>query len=78
MDFGNIITYEQYLTSIAPVTEDIEVTVAEGKIIVSTDTEVAIYTFAGKQVATGKAGEYTLPAGNYIVKAGNKAIKVRL
>ena len=77
-DFGNIITYEQYLTAIAPVTEDIEVAVAEGKITVSTDTEVAIYTFAGKQVATGKAGEYTLPAGNYIVKAGNKAIKVRL
>jgi hypothetical protein len=78
MDFGNIITYDQYLTAIVPVTEDIEVAVAEGKIIVSTDTEVAIYTFAGKQVATGKAGEYTLPAGNYIVKAGNKAIKVRL
>ena len=54
------------------------VIVMDGKIIVSSDAEVTIYTFAGKQVAAGKAGEYTLPAGNYIVKAGNKAIKVRL
>ena len=77
-DFGNIITYDQYLTAIAPVTEEVEITVADGKIIVAEDAEVAIYTFAGKQVATGKAGEYELPAGNYIVKVGNKAIKVRL
>ena len=77
-DFGNIITYDQYLTAIAPVTEEVEITVADGKIIVAEDAEVAIYTFAGKQVATGKAGEYALPAGNYIVKVGNKAIKVRL
>ena len=77
-DFGNIITYDQYLTAIAPVTEDAEVAVKDGKIIVSSDAEVTIYTFAGKQVAAGKAGEYALPAGNYIVKAGNKAIKVRL
>ncbi|MBQ4039267.1 MAG: hypothetical protein IJD05_07170, partial [Bacteroidaceae bacterium] len=62
----------------APVTEEVEITVADGKIIVAEDAEVAIYTFAGKQVATGKAGEYALPAGNYIVKVGNKAIKVRL
>ncbi len=77
-DFGNIISYDQYLTSITPATEDAEVTVENGKIIVSSDAEVAIYTFAGKQVATGKAGEYALPAGNYIVKIGNKAVKVRL
>ena len=77
-DFGNIISYDQYLTAIAPVTEEVEITVADGKIIVAEDAEVAIYTFAGKQVATGKAGEYALPAGNYIVKVGNKAIKVRL
>ena len=77
-DFGTIITYDQYLTAIAPVTEDAEVAVKDGKIIVSSDAEVTIYTFAGKQVAAGKAGEYALPAGNYIVKAGNKAIKVRL
>ena len=77
-DFGNIITYDQYLTAIAPVTEEAEVAVKDGKIIVSSDAEVTIYTFAGKQVAAGKAGEYALPAGNYIVKAGNKAIKVRL
>ena len=77
-DFGNIITYDQYLTAIAPVTEEVEITVTDGKIIVAEDAEVAIYTFAGKQVATGKAGEYALPAGNYIVKVGNKAIKVRL
>ena len=77
-DFGTIITYDQYLTAIAPVTEDAEVAVKDGKIIVSSDAEVTIYTFAGKQVAAGKAGEYALPAGNYIVKTGKKANKVRL
>ena len=77
-DFGTIMTYDQYLTSITPATEEAEVTVADGKIIVSDDAEVAIYTFTGKQVAAGKAGEYSLPAGNYIVKVGNKAVKVRL
>jgi hypothetical protein len=77
-DFGNIITYDQYLTAIAPVTEEAQVTIKDGKIIVSDDADVAIYTFAGKQVAAGKAGEYAMPAGNYIVKVGNKAIKVKL
>ena len=77
-DFGNIITYDQYLTAIAPVTEDAQVSIKDGKIIVSDDADVAIYTFAGKQVAAGKAGEYAMPAGNYIVKVGNKAIKVKL
>ncbi|MBR5277511.1 MAG: C10 family peptidase [Bacteroidaceae bacterium] len=77
-DFGNIITYDQYLTAIAPVTEETQVTVKGGKIIVSDDADVTIYTFTGKQVAAGKAGEYALPAGNYIVKVGNKAVKVRL
>ena len=77
-DFGNIITYDQYLTSIAPVTEEAEISIVDGKIVVASDVEIAIYTFTSKQVATGKAGEYALPAGNYIVKAGNKAIKVRL
>ena len=77
-DFGNIITYDQYLTAIAPVTEDAQVAIKDGKIIVSDDADVAIYTFAGKQVAAGKAGEYALPAGNYIIKVDNKAIKVKL
>ena len=77
-DFGTIITYDQYLTAITPVTEDAQVAVKGGKIIVSDDADVAIYTFAGKQVAAGKADEYALPAGNYIVKVGNKAIKVKL
>jgi len=77
-DFGNIISYDQYLTSITPATEDAEVAVEEGKIIVASDAEVTIYTIGGSQVAAGKAGEYALPAGNYIVKVGNKAIKVRL
>ena len=77
-DFGNIITYDQYLTAIAPVTEEAQVVVKGGKVIVSDDADVAIYTFAGKQVAAGKAGEYALPAGNYIVKIGNKAVKIRL
>ncbi|MBR5150511.1 MAG: hypothetical protein IKW61_04355, partial [Bacteroidaceae bacterium] len=77
-DFGTIITYDQYLTAITPVTEDAQVAVKGGKIIVSDDADVAIYTFTGKQVAAGKAGEYALPTGNYIVKVGNKAIKVKL
>ncbi len=77
-DFGTIITYEQYLTSISTIVEDAEITVKDGKVIVSNDAEVTIYTFGGKQVAAGKAGEYALPAGNYIVKVGNKAVKVRL
>ncbi len=77
-DFGTIITYEQYLTSIATTVEDAEITVKDGKIVVSDDAEVTIYTISGKQVAAGKAGEYALPSGNYIVKAGKKAIKVRL
>ena len=77
-DFGNIITYDSYLTSIAPVTDEAGVSVKDGKIIVAGDAEVAIYTFAGKLAASGAAGEYALPAGNYIVKVGNKAVKVRL
>ena len=77
-DFGTIISYDQYLTNIAPVTDEAGVAVQDGKIVVTEDTEVAIYTFAGKQVASGKAGTYTLPAGNYIVKVGKNAVKVRL
>ena len=76
--FGKIISYEQYLTNIAPATEDDAVAVKDGKIVVAEGAEVAIYTFAGKQIAKGSAGEYSLPAGNYIVKVGNKAIKIRL
>jgi hypothetical protein len=77
-NFGNIISYDQYLTNITPATEDAAVTVKDGNIIVSGDAEVAIYTFAGKLVAKGNGGEYALPAGNYIVKVGNKAVKVQL
>ena len=77
-DFGNIITYEQYLTSISTTVEDSEVIVKDGKVIVSGDAEVTIYTIGGNKVAAGTAGEFALPAGNYIVKAGNKVIKVRL
>ena len=77
-DFGNIITYDSYLTSITPVAEEAAVAVKDGKIIIDGDAEVAIYTFAGKQVAAGKAGAYALPAGNYIVKIGNNAVKVKL
>ena len=77
-DFGRIITREQYLTAIKTTAEDAEIVVKDGRIIVADDAEIAIYTFAGKQVASGKAGEYALPAGNYIVKVGNKAIKVAL
>ena len=77
-DFGNIITYDNYLTSIAPVTDEAGVSVKDGKIIVAEGAEVAIYTFTGKLAASGAAGEYALPAGNYIVKVGNKAVKVRL
>ena len=79
-NFGTIITQEQYnnITNIAQVAEEIGVSVDNGKIIIANDTEVAIYTFAGKLVATGKAGEYALPKGNYIVKAGNNAVKVKL
>ena len=77
-NFGNIISYEKYLTNIAPATEDAAVAVKDGKIIVADDAEVAIYTFAGKLVTKGNAGEYALPAGNYIVKVGNKAVKVSL
>jgi hypothetical protein len=77
-DFGNIITYDSYLTSIAPVTDEAGVSVKDGKIIVAEGAEVAIYTFTGKLAASGAAGEYALPAGNYIVKVGNKAVKVRL
>ena len=79
-NFGNIITQEQYnnITNIAQVAEEIGVSVSNGKIIVANDAEVAIYTFAGKQVAAGNAGEYALPKGNYIVKVGNNAVKVRL
>jgi hypothetical protein len=76
--FGNIISYDQYLTNITPATETVAVTVKDGSIIVEEDAEVAIYTFAGKFVTKGGAGEYALPAGNYIVKVGNKAVKVKL
>ena len=77
-DFGTIITKDQYTTNIAQIAEKTGVSVKNGKIVVENDAEVAIYTFAGKLVAAGKAGEYTLPKGNYIVKVGNSAVKVRL
>ena len=77
-DFGNIISYDNYLTSINPVVEEAAVAVKDGKIVIDGDAEVAIYTFTGKQVAAGKAGAYALPAGNYIVKVGNNAVKVKL
>jgi len=79
-NFGTIITMEQYniMTNIEQVAEETGVSVKNGKIIVANDAEVAIYTFAGKQVAVGKAGEYALPKGNYIVKVGNNAVKVKL
>jgi hypothetical protein len=77
-NFGNIISYDQYLTNIAPATETVAVTVKDGNIIVAEDAEVAIYTFAGKLIVKGGAGEYAVPAGSYIVKVGNKAVKVRL
>jgi hypothetical protein len=77
-NFGSIISYDQYLTGIAPAVETAAVSVKGGKIIVSEDAEVAIYTFTGKLVAKGNGGEYSLPAGNYIVKIGNSAVKVRL
>ena len=77
-NFGTIISYDQYLTSIAPATEDAAVTVKDGKIVVAEDAEVTIYTFAGKLVAKGNGGEYALPAGSYIVKVGNKAVKVKM
>ena len=77
-NFGSIISHDQYLTNIAPATEDAEVTIKDGKVIVAEDAEVAIYTFAGKLVAKGNAGEYELPAGNYIVKVGNKAVKIKM
>ena len=76
-NFGNIITNDQY-TDIAAVAEETGVSVSNGKIIVANDAEVTIYTFAGKQVAAGNAGEYALPKGNYIVKIGKNAVKVRL
>ena len=74
--FGTIISYDEYLTSIVPVNEDATVTVKNNIVKVDGDAEVTIYTFAGKLVAKGHAGEYTLPAGNYIVKVGSKAVKV--
>ncbi len=76
--FGNIISYEKYLTNIAPATEEAAVTVKNGIVKIDGETEVTIYTIAGKIAAKGKGGEYTMPAGIYIVKAGNKAIKVRI
>ena len=77
-NFGSIISYDQYLTSITPATETAAVTVKDGKIVVAEDAEVAIYTFAGKLVAKGNSGEYALPAGNYIVKVGNKTVKIKM
>ena len=74
--FGTIISYDEYLTSIVPVNEDAIVTVKNNIVKVDGNAEVTIYTFAGKLVAKGHAGEYTLPAGNYIVKVGSKAVKV--
>ena len=76
-NFGNIITYNQY-TDIVAVAEETGVSVNNGKIIVANNADVAIYTFAGKLVAAGNAGEYALPKGNYIVKVGNNAVKVKL
>jgi hypothetical protein len=77
-NFGSIISYDQYLTSITPATETAAVTVKDGKIVVAEDAEVTIYTFAGKLVAKGNSGEYALPAGNYIVKVGNNIVKIKM
>ena len=76
--FGNIISYDNYLTNITPATTTATVTVKDGNIVVAEDAEVSIYTFAGKLAAKGGAGEYALPTGKYIVKVGNKAVKVQL
>ena len=76
-NFGNIISYDNYITNISTATESTTVNVKDGKIYISEDTDVAIYTIAGKLVAKGNAGEYTLPTGTYIVKVGNKAVKIR-
>lgn len=74
--FGNIISYDKFITNISTVAEGATISVKDGKITVPNDAEVAIYTIAGKLVAKGNAREYTLPTGTYIVKIGNKAIKV--
>lgn len=76
--FGNIISYDRYITNISTIAENAAISVKDGRIIVSDDTEVAIYTIAGKLMAKGNNGEYTLPTGTYIVKIGNKAIKVSI
>ena len=77
-NFGNIISYDNYITNISTATESTTVNVKDGKIYISEDTDVAIYTIAGKLVAKGNAGEYTLPTGTYIVKVGNKATKISI
>ena len=76
--FGNIISHDKYITNIPTIEEGAAVSVKDGKIAVSEDAEVTIYTIAGKLVAKGNNGEYTLPAGTYIVKVGNKAVKVTI
>ena len=62
-DFGNIITYDQYLTKIddVEIEEENGVYVKNGNIIVTQDKEVAIYNFAGKLIESGYAGQYNLP-----------------
>ena len=77
-DFGNIITYEHYLTDVKPITKETAVEVADGKIIVTGDAEAVIYTLTGRLVATGVSGEYALPSSNYVIKAGDKTIKIRI
>lgn len=77
-NFGTIISYDKYLTNIPTATEEDAIKIKDGKITVTQNTEVAIYTITGKLVTKGNAGEYTLPTGNYIVKFGNKAIKVSI
>ena len=78
IDVISITSYDKYLTNIPTATEEDTVKVKDGKITVTQNTEVAIYTITGKLVTKGNAGEYTLPTGNYIVKFGNKAIKVSI
>lgn len=77
-DFGNIITYEHYLTDVKPITKETAVEVADGKIIVTGDAEAVIYTLTGRLVATGVSGEYALPSSNYVIKVGDKTIKIRI
>ena len=81
--FANIQEFDPTGISGVEATEDMDVSVEGGSIVVSgAQGSVAVYSLSGAMVGRAKGGSRTVVAvpgpGVYVVKAGGKAVKVRI